>query len=80
MKLRTRQEIADEFGISRNTLRNWLKKSDLEIKKGLISPKDYLRIKLHFGFSDGKDHLALNPDVNSVDALSDSEKIIKKTA
>ncbi len=39
-KAKSRQEIAQEYGISARTLCRWLKKNQLFIPNGLISPKD----------------------------------------
>ncbi len=38
-KPKTREELADEYGISRKTLYNWLKKLDCSFPQGLLSPK-----------------------------------------
>ncbi|TNF44858.1 MAG: helix-turn-helix domain-containing protein [Cytophagales bacterium] len=39
-KAKSRQEIAQEFGISAKTLSRWFLKEKLNIPKGLISPKN----------------------------------------
>jgi hypothetical protein len=39
-KAKSRQEIANEFGISSKTLSRWFLKENLQIPKGLISPKN----------------------------------------
>jgi transposase-like protein len=39
-KAKSRQEIAQEYGISARTLCRWIKKNQLLIPNGLISPKD----------------------------------------
>ena len=36
---KTRQEIANEYGIDRKTLYRWLKKENIKIPRGLINPK-----------------------------------------
>lgn len=50
-KAKSRQEIAQEFGISAKTLSRWLLKENLEIPRGLISPKDQQVIYEKFGNS-----------------------------
>ena len=37
-KVKTRQNIADEYGINPRTLKRWLKKEKIEIPPGLITP------------------------------------------
>lgn len=39
-KAKSRQEIAEEFGISAKTLSRWFLRENLIIPKGLISPKN----------------------------------------
>ena len=39
MKAKTRQQIAQEFGICTKTLNKWLKQANLRIPKGLIQPR-----------------------------------------
>ncbi len=46
---KTRQQLADELGISRATLSRKLKKSKIEIPKGLLAPKDQNKILALFG-------------------------------
>ena len=45
-KLKTRQQIANEYGIYRDTLRKVLKKNKLKPPKGLIDPKHQKEIIL----------------------------------
>ncbi|PWK28350.1 hypothetical protein LV89_01134 [Arcicella aurantiaca] len=48
-KIRTRQEIATEFGITPKTLRVWFKKNNIILDgKSLISPATYKHIKEKF--------------------------------
>ena len=48
-KIRTRQEIASEFGITPKTLRNWIRKNDIILNdKSLIWPAIYNLIKEKF--------------------------------
>ena len=46
---KTRQQIADEYGISRKTLSRWLKKAEIEVEGYLLSPKDQQMIYQVFG-------------------------------
>jgi len=63
MKLKTRQEIAQEYGIVRETLYRKLKSAGIVLKRGLVSVDDQERIyKLlgkppNFGKKKG-DHIA----------------------
>lgn len=41
---KTRQEIALLYGISTKTLKKWLERENINLPKGLISPKDQERI------------------------------------
>ena len=47
--VKTRQQIADEYGISRKTLSRWLKKAEIEVEGYLLSPKDQQMIYQVFG-------------------------------
>lgn len=38
-QLKTRQQVADEIGVSRNTLYRWLKKWNIELSSGLLCPQ-----------------------------------------
>ena len=46
---KTRQQIADEFGIHRKTLGRMLKRANMFLPSGNISPKEQQRIYEHFG-------------------------------
>ena len=48
-KTKTRQEIADEYGISRRTLQRWLKKMNISLSKGLVTPSEQLLIYRKLG-------------------------------
>lgn len=37
-KVKTRQNIADEYGINPKTLKRWLQKENIKIPPGLIAP------------------------------------------
>ncbi len=51
--VKTRAQIAREFGISRKTLYNWLKAEKLPIKGRLLSPKQQKDIYEKFGAPGG---------------------------
>jgi len=46
---KTKKQIADEYGICTKTLCKWIKSEQLEIKRGLIKPKDQDLIYKKFG-------------------------------
>ena len=48
-KFKTRQQLAIEYEISCKTLMRWLKRYNIEIPNGLISPKSQEKIYGHFG-------------------------------
>jgi hypothetical protein len=37
---KTKQQLAEEYGVCSKTFNKWLKKYDIEIDRGLITPKD----------------------------------------
>jgi hypothetical protein len=51
-KFRNRKEFAAILGIDERTLRDKLKDAQIELPKGLISPKDQQMIKDFFGFKE----------------------------
>ncbi|WP_175574375.1 helix-turn-helix domain-containing protein [Algoriphagus marinus] len=48
-KVKTRQQVADEYGISARTLSRWFQNKKLRIPKGLLSPKVQELIYQEFG-------------------------------
>lgn len=46
---KTRQQIAQEFGISARTLSRWLKKTNITLPNRLLGPKEQLLIYKEFG-------------------------------
>jgi DNA invertase Pin-like site-specific DNA recombinase len=48
--VKTRQQIADEYGIHRTTLNRWLKRAKIELSNGLISPLAQQAIYAEFGY------------------------------
>jgi DNA-directed RNA polymerase specialized sigma54-like protein len=51
LKVKTRQEMADELGMHRTTLNRKLKDACIYLPNGLISPKDQKVIYEHFGYN-----------------------------
>lgn len=49
-KTKTRQELAIEMGICPKTLNRWLKKYQIEIPNGLLTPLQQQKIKEQLGF------------------------------
>jgi transcriptional antiterminator len=48
-KAKTREQIAEEYGISSRTLSRLLKNNNISLPRSLIYPKDQLRIYKTFG-------------------------------
>lgn len=48
-KAKTRQQIAEEYGVSSKTLSRWLKNEGVELPSGLIKPKWQKIIYQRFG-------------------------------
>ena len=48
-RVKTRQQIANEYGVTRKTLYSWLKKEKIKLERSLISPKEQERIYSKFG-------------------------------
>lgn len=46
---KTRQQIADEYGIDRKTLYRWLKKADIQLSGSLVTPAEQELIYQKFG-------------------------------
>lgn len=46
---KSKQQIADEYGICTKTLNKWLKAERIKIKRGLITPKNQSIIYQKFG-------------------------------
>jgi DNA-binding transcriptional regulator LsrR (DeoR family) len=47
--VKTRQQIADEYGIHRTTLNRWLKRANLIVANGLVCPRTQELIYATFG-------------------------------
>jgi len=50
--VKTRQQLADEYGVCRKTLTKLLLRKRIKLDKGLISPKDQLVIYSRLGMPD----------------------------
>jgi hypothetical protein len=42
--VKTKQQLADEYGVCRKTFNKLLQKKQIKLERGLISPKDQLNI------------------------------------
>ena len=49
ISVKTRQQIAFEYGVSPRTLRRWLKQSEIDLPKRLLCPKEQNLIYKKFG-------------------------------
>jgi hypothetical protein len=47
---KSKQQIADEYGICTKTLTKWLKEEKISLKRGLINPRRQEIIYKRFGF------------------------------
>ena len=47
---KSKQQIADEYGICIKTLNKWLEQEKIQLKRGLITPKKQNLIYNKFGF------------------------------
>ena len=50
IKAKTRQEIANEYGISTRTFTRWIKKAEIKLTAGLIDPYHLELIYQKFGY------------------------------
>ncbi len=48
---KTKHQIAEELGISLRTLQRWIKKSELKVPRGLVSPQKQHEIMENFGYA-----------------------------
>ncbi len=53
-KTKTRQQIADLYGVNRKTLYRWLKNAGITLGKGLVTPKEQELIFKTFGHPEGR--------------------------
>lgn len=51
---KTRQQIANEYGVDRKTFNNWLKRANLNVPSGLICPSATESIYNTFGHPNSK--------------------------
>jgi len=47
---KTKQQIAADLGISLRTLQRWIRKSQIQVPRGLVSPKKQVEIFKTFGY------------------------------
>jgi len=47
---KTKHQIAQDLGISLRTLQRWIKKSDLQVPRGLVCPNKQKEIKDTLGY------------------------------
>lgn len=64
MRAKTRQEIANEFGINRKTLYRWLKHENVQLKNRLITPDEQSLIYNMFGFPESLVFKKIKQDPN----------------
>jgi hypothetical protein len=50
--VKTRQQLADEYGVCRKTLTKLLRRKRIKLDTGLVSPKDQLVIYSRLGMPD----------------------------
>lgn len=53
---KTKNEIAQDLGISLRTLQRWIKKSGLQVPRGLVCPKKQEEILDTLGYSKEREH------------------------
>lgn len=51
MTPKTKNQIAQDLGISLRTLQRWIKKSDMNVPRGLVCPKKQEEIRSTFGYA-----------------------------
>ncbi|NMB52578.1 MAG: hypothetical protein GX999_09645 [Bacteroidales bacterium] len=78
-KVKTRQELANEYGITTRTLNNRLKKANLYIPDGIIFPKYLRKIYNTFGIPSRKADSIAKSDSASDSALSGKDQPITST-
>jgi len=48
---KTKYQIAQELGISLRTLQRWIKKSDIEVPRGLVCPEKQIELLEKLGYA-----------------------------
>ncbi len=56
IRAKSRQQIADEYGISAKTLARWLQRENIQVTKGLVTPREQELIYAAFGQTEKKTH------------------------
>jgi hypothetical protein len=59
--VKTKQQMADEYGVCRKTFNKLLLKEHIQLARGLISPKDQLNIYEKLGIPDSTQKLEFTP-------------------
>lgn len=49
LTVKTRKQIADEYGICERTFRRWLEKAGIKLPKRMLAPKEWQQIYDEFG-------------------------------
>jgi len=53
---KTKYQIAQELGISLRTLQRWIKKSDIEVPRGLVCPEKQIELLKKLGYASKDKH------------------------
>lgn len=59
--VKTKQQMADEYGVCRKTFNKLLQKKKIKLDRDLISPKDQLNIYSKLGIPDSTQKLLFYP-------------------
>jgi len=59
--VKTKQQMADEYGVCRKTFNRLLLKEQIKLDRGLISPKNQLTIYDRLGAPDSVQRFSYNP-------------------
>lgn len=57
---KTKYQIAQELGISLRTLQRWIKKSDIDVPRGLVCPEKQNEILTKFGYNSNDEDIHSN--------------------
>ena len=61
----TKQQLADQLGLSTSTLYRMLRKKNIHYDGKLLSPRDQIHIKKMLGFEENTSHQAFNHSIRS---------------
>ena len=59
--VKTKQQMADEYGVCRKTFNKLLMKKQIKLDRGLISPKDQLNIYNKLGLPNSIQNFSFSP-------------------